>query len=230
MTLTRRRKEFLYKVIGLFQQTGLPVHYVTVGQALGVSKWTAYDILRELEKEGFLRIEYTVGCEDKNPGRSMVMFLPTAKALRLFSAEVGKIATLEEWPAVKEKLLGLFNNMKSSGINKVIDHLVEEMSKIEVPVTFSAYTIALLIAHLKHLGSRSVDVLQHLLTLPSKPELTLIFFAGTVVGAMTKNMKDTINSKVIPFVQRFQQYLSECDAVEKKLLLGFLKEALERVL
>jgi len=58
----------------------------------------------------------------------------------------------------------------------------------------------------------------------------LIFFAGTVVGAMTKNMKDTINSKVFPFARRFQQYLSECDATEKKLLVGFLNEALERAL
>jgi DNA-binding Lrp family transcriptional regulator len=230
MKITRRRQEFLDKLVGLFQQTGLPVHYATVGQALRVSKWTAYDILRELEKGGFLRAEYAVSREEKNPGRSMVMFLPTASALRLFSAEAGKATPAEEWSAVKEKLFGLFDNMKSMGTKKVIDHLLEEMSRIEVPVTFSAYTIALLITYLKHLGSRSANVLRCLLTLPAKPELTLIFFAGTVVGTMTKNMMDAINGKLIPLVRRFQQHLAECDAGEKKLLLGFLNEALERTM
>jgi len=228
MTLTRRRKEFLNKIVNLFQQTGIPVHYATVGEALKVSKWTAYDILRELEKQGFLRAEYSVGREVKNPGRSMVMFLPTADALRLCSSEAGKTLPLEEWSAVKEKLLDLFDNMKSTGTKKVIDHLLEEMSRIEAPVTFSAYTIALLVAYLKNLGSRSADALRHLLTLPSKPEMTLIFFAGTVIGTMTKNMKEVINGKSFPFIRRFHQYLSECDAGEKKLLLGFLNEALER--
>jgi hypothetical protein len=160
----------------------------------------------------------------------MIMFLPTASALRLFSADTGKAAPAEEWSAVKERLLGLFDNMKSLGTGKVIDHLLEEMSRIEAPVTFSAYTIALLVTYLKHLGSRGADVLRNLLTLPAKPELTLIFFAGTVVGTMTKNMMDAINGKFFPLVRRFQQYLSECDAGEKKLLMGFLNEALERAL
>ncbi|HAU32342.1 MAG: Transcriptional regulator [Desulfotomaculum sp. 46_296] len=228
MTLTRRRKEFLNKIVNLFHQTGLPVHYATVGEALKVSKWTAYDILRELEKQGFLRAEYSVGREVKNPGRSMVMFLPTAGALRLYSSEAGKALPLEEWSAIKEKLLDFFDNMKSTGTKKVIDNLMEEMSRIETPVTFSAYTIALLVAYLKNLGSRSADTLLHLLTLPSKPEMTLIFFAGTVIGTMTKNMKEVINGKSFTFIRRFHQYLSECDAGEKKLLLGFLNEALER--
>lgn len=230
MTLTRRRKEFLSRLVSLFRQTGLPVHYKTVGESLKVSKWTAYDVLKELEKEGFLRAEYAVSREDKNPGRSMVMFLPTADALQLYSSEAGKGAPLEEWSAVKEKLLDLFDSMKSMGTKKVIDHLLEEMSRIEAPVTFSAYTIALLVAYLKDLGSRSADALRKLLMLPAKPELALIFFAGTVVGTMTKNMMDTMNGKFFPFIRRFQQYLSECDAGEKKLLQGFLNEALERVL
>lgn len=44
----------------------------------------------------------------------------------------------------------------------------------------------------------SADALRHLLTLPSKPEMTLIFFAGTVIGTMTKNMKEVINGRSFP--------------------------------
>jgi Iron dependent repressor, N-terminal DNA binding domain. len=74
MALTRRRREFLSKINKLYQGTGQPVHYTTVAQALGVSKWTAYDILRELEKEDLLNVEYAVSREERNPGRSQVFF------------------------------------------------------------------------------------------------------------------------------------------------------------
>ncbi len=44
----------------IHQETGLPVHYVAVAERLEVSKWTAYDMLRQLEKSGYLEVEYAV--------------------------------------------------------------------------------------------------------------------------------------------------------------------------
>ncbi len=51
-SLTERRKQFLQKLLDLYRRTNLPVHYESVAQALGVSKWTAYDMLKALEKLG----------------------------------------------------------------------------------------------------------------------------------------------------------------------------------
>ena len=132
MTLTRRRKEFLYKIKKIHENTGAPVHYITVSEALGVSKWTAYDIMKELEKEGYLRSEYAVSREEKFPGRSAILFLPTPKAEELFLKEKEEIDHMDEWQAAREKLLGMFEKVQKSGSNKIIDELLKEMPAIPV--------------------------------------------------------------------------------------------------
>ncbi|AEG16769.1 hypothetical protein G7K71_17940 [Desulfofundulus sp. TPOSR] len=228
MNLTQRRKEFLHKIVNLFHQTGLPVHYVTIAQALGVSKWTAYDILKELEKGDFLHREYTLSRNEKAPGRSMVVFRPTEKALKLLPPQEAKSKTQEDWSTARSKLLSLVDNMKNLNPQKIKEELLEEMSRIELPVVFSAYTIALLITHIHEINSRGMAALKHILELAPKPELVLSLFAGLAVGTMLKSMKDAVNSKILSCIRRFEDHISECDNQERRLLASFLTEALQR--
>ncbi len=228
MNLTQRRKEFLYKIVNLFRQTGLPVHYATVAQALGVSKWTAYDILKELEKGDFLRREYTLSRNEKAPGRSMVVFRPTEKALKLLPPQEAKSKIQEDWSTARSKLLSLVDNMKNLNPKKIKEELLEEMSRIELPVVFSAYTIALLITHLHEINSRGMAALKHILELAPRPELVLSLFAGSAIGTMLKSMKDAVNSKILSCIRRFEDHISECDNQERRLLASFLTEALQR--
>jgi DNA-binding Lrp family transcriptional regulator len=228
MNLTQRRKEFLHKIVNLFRQTGLPVHYATVAQALGVSKWTAYDILKELEKGDFLRREYTLSRSKKAPGRSMVVFRPTEKALKLLPPQEVKSKTQEDWSTARSKLLSLVDNMKNLNPQKIKEELLEEMSRIELPVVFSAYTIALLITHIHEINSRGMAALKHILELAPKPELVLSLFAGSAIGTMLKSMKDTVNSKILSCIRRFEEHISRCDHNECRILASFLSEALQR--
>ncbi len=225
MPITPRRMEFLQKIVSLFHQTGLPVHYAEVAQALGVSKWTAYDILKELEKQDYLHSEYVLNRFEKTPGRSVVAFRPTEKALKLLS-QAGE--HLPEWPAVRERLLNLFDNIKNLNPRKIKEELLEEMSQVELPVVFAAYTIALLIAHIHEINLHGAPTLPQLLQFAPKPELVLSLFAGSVVGTMVKNVKDSLNNKIFSCIHRFLEYISECSAPERKLLAGFLNEALRR--
>jgi Mn-dependent DtxR family transcriptional regulator len=52
--ITRRRMDFLRIIKQLYESTNLPVHYVRVAQLLGISKWSAYEMLKNLEKEGLV--------------------------------------------------------------------------------------------------------------------------------------------------------------------------------
>lgn len=230
MTLTRRRKEFLHKIKKIYENTGTPVHYITVAEALGVSKWTAYDILKELEKEGYLRSEYSVSREERYSGRSVLLFLPAPKAGELFLKEKEEIDHMEEWHAAREKLLEIFENVKNRGSKKIIDDLLKEMPDIEAPIIISAYTIALLIVYIQNLGTKSVKIMKNLLQLAPKPDLILSLFAGTVLGATVKNVQDAINGRLTDEVGRLQKYISEFSANENKLLVKFLGEALERAI
>jgi len=230
MTLTRRRKEFLHTIKIIYENTGVPVHYVTVADALGVSKWTAYDILKELEKEGYLRSEYAVSREEKNPGRSAILFLPTPKAGELFLKEKEEIDHMKEWQVAREKLLGMFEKVKKCGSKKIIDDIWREMPAIEAPIIISAYTIAVLIVCIQNLGDKSVKIMKNLLQSATKPDLVLSLFAGTVLGATVKNVQDAINGRLPAEVGKFQKYISEFSAKENKLLVKFLRDALERAI
>jgi Mn-dependent DtxR family transcriptional regulator len=57
MKVTTRQKEFLEVLIDLYQQKGSSVHYSEVALKMGVSKWTAYDMLQLLRREGLLEVE-----------------------------------------------------------------------------------------------------------------------------------------------------------------------------
>ncbi|MBF7083785.1 Lrp/AsnC family transcriptional regulator [Desulfallas sp. Bu1-1] len=228
MTLTRRRKEFLHKIKKIYENTGTPVHYITVAEALGVSKWTAYDILKELEKEGYLRSEYSVSREERYSGRSVLLFLPTPKAGELFLREKEEIDHMEEWHAAREKLLEIFEDVKKHGSKKIIDDLLKEMPATEAPIIISTYIIAVLIVYVQNLGAKAVKMIKNLLQPALRPELILSLFAGTVLGATVKNMHDVINGRLADEVGRLQKYISEFSAKENKLLVKFLSDALER--
>jgi len=230
MTLTRRRKEFLHKIKKIYENTGTPVHYITVAEALGVSKWTAYDILKELEKEGYLRSEYSVSREERYSGRSVLLFLPTPKAGELFLKEKEEIDHMEEWHAAREKLLEIFENVKKHGSKKIIDDLLKEMPAIEAPIVISANIIAILIVYIQKLGTKTVKMVKNLLQPALRPELILSLFAGTALGATVKNRQDVINGRLAGEVGRLQKYISEFSAKENKLLVKFLSDALERAI
>lgn len=230
MTLTRRRKEFLHKIKKIYENTGTPVHYITVAEALGVSKWTAYDILKELEKEGYLRSEYSVSREERYSGRSVLLFLPTPKAGELFLREKEEIDHMEEWHAAREKLLEIFEDVKKHGSKKIIDDLLKEMPATEAPIIISTYIIAVLIVYVQNLGAKAVKMIKNLLQPALRPELILSLFAGTVLGATVKNMQDVINGRLADEVGRLQKYISEFSAKENKLLVKFLSDALERAI
>ncbi|MGC7847546.1 helix-turn-helix domain-containing protein [Desulforudis sp. 1088] len=236
VTLTRRRTEFLAKILRLFEAMGEPVHYTAVAEALGVSKWTAYDMLKALEEDGFLDSVYAVNREERVPGRSMVVFRPTERAWRWRENGgpecVDRVQAIGggEWSAIRKELLGLLDQVKSGGARKVIDELLDTMPAIERPVALGAYTIVLLIVYLEHLGARGLATVQNILHAAARPEITLSLFAGTAIGSAIRGVKDSLHKRIEAQVRRFLESIGECNAREGKLLVGFLRQALERSL
>jgi len=74
--LTVRRLECLDALAAAVAAGGGPVHYSAVATPLGISAWTAYDLLRELERDRLVAASYA-----HRPGvavgRTQVAFAPT---------------------------------------------------------------------------------------------------------------------------------------------------------
>jgi hypothetical protein len=61
------------------------VHYSEVAEAMGISAWTAYGLLRELERAGLAGRSYATGAnapgQSRRGGRSRILFAPSGAGL-----------------------------------------------------------------------------------------------------------------------------------------------------
>ncbi|MCK4897770.1 MAG: hypothetical protein KAS38_03260, partial [Anaerolineales bacterium] len=92
MKLTRRQEDFIINLVELSQKLDGPIHYSLLAESLGVSPFTAYDMLRLLEEKGFVTSEYQLASNKSGPGRAERVFYPTEMAQeqgQLLSDEAG---------------------------------------------------------------------------------------------------------------------------------------------
>jgi len=229
MGLTQRRLEFLTQVVRMYEESQLPVHYQQVAERLGVSKWTAYEMMKELEKEGYLTRQYVVNSSEKFPGRSMVFFRPTSRSREgLFADKDWEKTPSLEWRLISERLLQICGELRNADSRKIIDQLHEEMSSIELPLVFNAYTITLLIAHLKNLGEKSFNHVKTMVLSIKRAEMSLAMFVGTVVGSLLKTASQlSFWGQLTDYIERFHAYMEDVGRRERHLLRSFMEKALE---
>lgn len=224
MFLTERRKQFLQKLIDLYQKTNVPVHYETLAKALGVSKWTAYDMLKEIEKLGYLVRDYAV-----NPGetgRSQIVFMPTAKASNLFEQKRSEAINPEEWQETKTKVLQFIRHRKSYNFNDTIQKVLVELPKVQVHLTFCAFIVGLLLVYLHKLGEKTEALIKNLIQHAPTSDMRITVFVGTVFGTIIQSVNDDIGIEVTRLVDRYLKAITDLSEQEKGMLSDFLEEAL----
>jgi DNA-binding Lrp family transcriptional regulator len=81
MKLTRRQEEFVINLHELSNELDGPIHYSLLAERLGVSPFTAYDMLCLLEEKGLAKSVYQLASDKIGPGRAERVFTPTSEAL-----------------------------------------------------------------------------------------------------------------------------------------------------
>jgi len=104
MKLTPRQEDFIRNLMDLYREVQGPTHYSVLAERLNVSRFTAYDMLRLLEEKGLVTSDYQLAADKSGPGRSQVVFMPTARAHRVMAQLAGEVGG-EDWEAVKERAL-----------------------------------------------------------------------------------------------------------------------------
>ncbi len=117
MKITRRQKDVIRKMISLYHQIdGQPIHYTELAEFIGVSRFTAYDMLKVLEDKGLVQSRYRNN--EQGHGRSEVVFVPTQQAHQLV-AEVAPDIAADNWDKVKER-----DQQTDNGYHQKIGHEV----------------------------------------------------------------------------------------------------------
>jgi transposase len=243
MKITTRQKEFLQSLIDLYQEKGSPIHYPEVAQKLGVSKWTAYDMLQLLHKEGLLEVEYIIPKSDNYKwiklGRSTITFCPTKKGCNIFALPKQKISTnITELKKIKKEITQKFEELKGK-LN--IRDLFKKALQSKSPFIFCACLLLILILLTKKIteGAAEIKLISQIIphtTINTYAELTLIVFAGMCLGVLAKYVSKIPTTygkndldEYTNYIQTYNQYVSQMDKEEQKSLLDFLKETLDEI-
>lgn len=245
MKITTRQKEFLKVLINLYQQKGSSIHYSEVAQKMGVSKWTAYDMLQLLRKEGFLEVEYIIPEPDSYKwsklGRSTITFYPTKKGYAISSftnTKKGLPAKVAELNKLKEEITKKFDEFKGKLNIRV---LLKEALQTKSPLLFCACVLLILILLIKKIteGIAEIKLISQVMpptTTNTYAELALIVFAGMCLGLLAKYINKVPTTfgnndldEYTGYIQTYNQYVSLMDKKEQSSLLDFLKETLDEI-
>ncbi len=182
MNLTRRRYQFLEALVRLVEESGGPVHYGDVADSLDVSKWTAYDMMRELVAQGYVHSSYLANRKGE-PGRSMVVFEPTERGLELMKSETLKSDSMldEDWHHVASSLISRIGAGQDENPNLSLDSDEEEYESS--PLSYCAALISLLLIEAKKTGF-DLAMLKELLETSSQSGMSVSLFAGLLLGIL----------------------------------------------
>lgn len=228
MALTRRKMDFLNTIKQLYESTRLPVHYVQVAQFLGISKWSAYEMLKKLEKDGLLSSQYEVNQGEKYPGRAMVLFAPTHLVDKILSGKILE-EPAREWRQIKDHLLTICEGLKKENAKELIKQLLAELPGIGNPMFFSAYVLTILVAQLHTLSDSSIRLIKNLTSESVNPESGLAMFTGAVVASVPK-IASRVNplSQLLGYIPGFQKNLALLNRSQQLQLMDFLGDALAK--
>jgi DNA-binding MarR family transcriptional regulator len=197
MAPTKRQLQYLATVASLYQEMGQPVHYTDVAQRMGVSKWTAHDVLTLLSKAGLVEQEYQIRREERSAGRSSVLFYPTRAGYSELEG-VSRGAHLERGEQdLRSQLLAKLDEAGQKGIDSVLRETFDELPELKTPLAFCANLVLILVLCIWIAAQRSQWKL-NLKELPASAseEALLILLAGLTLGIVFKGRSEAMKLEV----------------------------------
>lgn len=230
--LTPRQRAFLDKLLELYREHKQPVHYSDVARRLGVNRFSAYDMLKVLEKKGFASSSYALAAGHSGPGRSMVVFAPTAQASTLLvpGTEDGRLG--DDWEAVRNRILNRLREAQEAHPREVLNDLLARLPEAKAPLDFCAEMVGAFLVNMRRARARAggLNPFGALATLRTGESSWLETLAGLSVGA-TLSADDETNSSItqrlLDQTQRYQNNLARLSEEARSALIHFLEEALE---
>ncbi len=232
MKLTGRQRGFLSTFLDLYREAQEPLHYTAVAQQLGVSKITAYDMLRLLEERGLVQSEYVLRGKGQGAGRSSIVFRPTSQADALFAELAGEDANHGEWETVKTRALEALRAGKGAGYENLLEEILARLPSCQSPMLYAAEMITAVILSLQQLRedaseSNRFDKLRSL-GLPGEAGLSAL--GGLAVGlSFVERINRRLINLLLSYTDRYQETIVSLGAENKRRLENFAREVIKIV-
>jgi len=232
--LTPRQYAFFTKLQDLYQEHQRPVHYSEVAERLGVSRFSAYDMLRVLEEKGLALSGYALAADHSGPGRSMVVFSPASPAVLGSGGRSDNLGQdlVEDWPTTRERVLGWLREARNANHREALNDLLDRLPDAQAPLSFCAEMIGALLLNMRRVKARAgmLHPFRALAAILSSGGANLETLAGLSVGA-TLSADDefgpSTTQRLLAQMQRYQASLSRLGHEARQVLAQFLEEALQ---
>jgi len=153
--VTPRQLVFLDKLRELYREYNGPVHYSDVAERLGVNRFSAYDMLKVLEKKGLASSSYALAAGHSGPGRSMVVFSPTAQATLLLGTGGQDDRLGDDWRRVREHVLQLLSTAREVRTREALDELLARLHESRRPLEYCTEMIGVLLLNMRRAKTRA---------------------------------------------------------------------------
>jgi len=230
MTLTPRQLQFYQALEALCRIGGRSVHYTALAEALGVSPFSAYDMLKVLESKGAVASEYVLDPDAAGPGRSAIMFYPRARP----ACQPGPSSSPEEaeWSRLRQRLLQRLAEVRDTNVPDVLSELLSRLSEYTSPLSYCTGVIAALLVNLRASRRELFQRRQRraLRALVSGGEVGLGTLAGLSIGSSLERLRETPRlESLLESARRFQIHLSALSLERRQRLADFLRDALSAI-
>ena len=230
MPLTSRQRTFLEKLLDVYHSHRQEsIHYTDVARALGVANSTAYEVLKSLELKGYACSEYRLANDRAGPGRSMVLFRPSMKALRRFRRLLGEDTRRKEWEFVKARVLERLSAEDLSDDEMVTD-LIGAIPESDDPLSYCGSVLAASLAAIRtQLWNRLQEsgIMRDINDDEAQSLDTLDLLPGVALGLSCASPREASwLCRLAEHVRRYQSCLHELDQGARLRLLRFSREVM----
>ena len=230
MKLTGRQREFLRQFLDLYWESEQPIHYTQLAERVGVSKLTAYDMLRLLEERGLVASEYTLP-KESGPGRSSIVFYPTEKGTKVIAQQTGVDWDRKEWEQVRGRILQALDERKDAYQN-LLDEILLRIPKRKSPMLYVTEMITAIFLELHQLREevKANGLFPDLRLVGLPDELGLNALPGLTVGlTLVETANRRVTTLLLSYTQKYQDDLARLSAENKKRLSDFAQEVMKIV-
>ncbi|BAS26602.1 hypothetical protein [Limnochorda pilosa] len=218
MPPTNRQRQFLERLIALYRRSREPVPYDALGRALGVSRWTAYDIARSLMRQGLAQSVYQPG--SGGPGRRRVAFAPTPEALRSWPERGGRGPSRTQWTALRSTLLAQARRFQEAPTS-VLRELRNQIDGLDDRLAYAAHAALFLLLAAWNQARGASTLASRLLSGMESPGVGLTAFVAALGGALVGQT----DSDVEPLAEHLTRSIAALPADEVRRLVGLVRDA-----
>ena len=230
--LTPRQRAFLDNLLELYQEHRGPVHYSDVAVRLGVNRVSAYDMLKVLEQKGFASSSYSLAAGHSGPGRSMVVFAPTAQASVLAYSTPAAGRLDEDWQGVRERILSRLQQARETSYREALNDLLARLPEGQASLAFSAQMVGILLLNLRRVTAKAegLNPFGALDAFRATDDAGLGTLAGLSVGASLAADEEaglSYTQRLLDLARHYQVNLGRLSEEARSALIQFLEDALE---